>query len=248
MGEQGFQRERFEENRQAQELIATSSVRGPGDETNYKTTADYAIERMVDEVVGQRIRLHKVPGLKSGESVVLTEPINPPGQQVQFSVASISTYYQYEKVSFHSSGSVQLADGRDIGFSLDLSMERESLVTESLAWRGAGGNLMNPLVFNFDCNLQSLANRSFQFDLDCDGKNDEAFSLQPGSGFLALDLNNDNHINNGKELFGPTTGQGFQELALHDLDANGWIDENDPVFSGFVSGHPEPLGRLALSR
>lgn len=239
-------RERVEENRQSQQCTATSSVHCSDGEKNYETTAEQAMERMMTKVVGQRVRMRKIQGLGSEGNVFLTIPLNPPGQQVMFSFTAVSTSYHYEKVSIHSSGSVQLEDGRDIGFSLDLNMERESLVTESLAWRSTGAVLMDPLVFNFDCNLESLANRSFQFDLDSDGIGDESFSLKPGSGFLALDLNNDKQINDGSELFGPSTGYGFQELALHDLDGNGWIDENDPVFEKLRIWSPGESGEAAL--
>jgi hypothetical protein len=37
-------------------------------------------------------------------------------------------------------------------------------------------------------------------------------------------------INNGRELFGPETGEGFAELSTYDEDANHWIDENDPIY------------------
>jgi hypothetical protein len=230
-GMSGISRERIEENRQSQKLTATSVVKGSAGEKKYETTANQVVERMAREVMGHRVRLHRIPGLRDGGSIMLSEPVSPPGQQTIFSLTSHTTSYHYERISVHSSGSVQLADGRDISFSLDLSMERESMVRESVAWRAAGGVLMDPLVFSFDCDLRSLTSKSFHFDLDSDGQEDESFSLQPGSGFLALDLNNDGLINNGAELFGPTTGHGFQELAKHDLDANGWIDENDPIFS-----------------
>ena len=48
--------------------------------------------------------------------------------------------------------------------------------------------------------------------------------------FLALDLNGDGRINNGSELFGALSGNGFADLAQYDSDANGWIDENDEIF------------------
>ena len=249
-GMSGVSRERVEENRQSQELTATSMVEGADGEKKYETTANQVVERMAQEVMGHRVRLHRVPGLKDGGSIVLSEPINPPGQQAIFSLTSHTTSYHYEKVSVHSSGSVQLADGRDISFSLDLSMERESMVRESVAWRAAGGVLMDPLVFSFDCDLRMLSNKNFHFDLDSDGQEDESFSLQPGSGFLALDLDNDGVINNGGELFGPTTGHGFQELAKYDFDANGWIDENDPVFSKlriWKPGSPEGTELIGLA-
>lgn len=47
---------------------------------------------------------------------------------------------------------------------------------------------------------------------------------------LALDLNHDNKINDGKELFGTSSGDGFADLAQYDSDGNQWIDEHDPIF------------------
>ena len=55
--------------------------------------------------------------------------------------------------------------------------------------------------------------------------------LGSGSGYLALDKNGDGTINDGNELFGPQTGNGFNDLAKYDADGNGWIDENDPIWS-----------------
>ena len=54
--------------------------------------------------------------------------------------------------------------------------------------------------------------------------------VAPGSGFLALDLNGDGKVNNGSELFGPKSGDGFADLAKYDSDGNNWIDENDPIY------------------
>ena len=71
---------------------------------------------------------------------------------------------------------------------------------------------------------------TFQFDIDCDGKMDEISMLREGSGFLALDKNGDGKINDGSELFGTRSGNGFADLAVYDEDGNGWIDENDEIF------------------
>lgn len=61
-------------------------------------------------------------------------------------------------------------------------------------------------------------------------KNEEIAELAKGSGYLALDRNNDGIINDGSELFGTSTGNGFAELAKYDSDGNGWIDEADEIF------------------
>ena len=75
-------------------------------------------------------------------------------------------------------------------------------------------------------------NMKFAFNLDPDGVKEDLPMIRPGSGFLALDPNNDGIITNGNELFGPRTrtGNGFAELSVYDEDGNNLIDENDPVY------------------
>ena len=78
--------------------------------------------------------------------------------------------------------------------------------------------------------MANLTDQKFFFDIDADGKKDEISELAAGSGYLALDHNNDGKINDGSELFGPESGDGFADLAEYDDDGNGWIDENDAVW------------------
>ena len=91
--------------------------------------------------------------------------------------------------------------------------------------------LVDPLIINLDGGVPALSDTRFEFDLDNDGTAEEISFAASGSGFLSFDKNNDGTINNGSELFGPGTGNGFDELAAYDGDGNGWIDENDDVFS-----------------
>jgi hypothetical protein len=50
------------------------------------------------------------------------------------------------------------------------------------------------------------------------------------SAHLAIDANNNGRIDDGSELFGPTSGDGFGELAALDDDGNGWVDESDAAY------------------
>ena len=86
-------------------------------------------------------------------------------------------------------------------------------------------------MINFDGAASQLTQNTFSFDIDADGSNDQLAFVAPGSGFLALDANNDGAINDGRELFGALSGDGFTDLAAFDGDGNGWIDANDTVFS-----------------
>ena len=71
----------------------------------------------------------------------------------------------------------------------------------------------------------------FKFDLDSDGKMDEISFAGEGSGFLALDKDGNGKIDDGSELFGTKSGDGFADLAAYDQDGNSWIDENDEIYS-----------------
>lgn len=53
--------------------------------------------------------------------------------------------------------------------------------------------------------------------------------MNPGSGFLVL-MDAEGTVRDGSQLFGPTTGHGFQELKAHVADGNGWIDGGDRIF------------------
>ncbi len=70
--------------------------------------------------------------------------------------------------------------------------------------------------------------------------------LGAGSGFLALDKNGDGIINDGSELFGALTGNGFAELAKYDQDGNGWIDEADEIFNKLLIWQKDEQGNDVL--
>lgn len=139
------------------------------------------------------------------------------------------TYEEYEATAFSTTGIVKTQDGREIEFNAELAMSRsfyshyEEVLSEDYV-------LTDPLVINLDVPAADVTDQKFFFDLDMDGNEEEISFLKPGSGFLCLDLNGDGKINDGSELFGTKSGDGFADLAKYDKDGNGWIDEADEVF------------------
>ena len=141
------------------------------------------------------------------------------------------THYEKQIMSFSSEGTVKTADGREIRFDLDLNISREFASNLSISLRAGDAVKVDPLVVNFGSASASLTNEKYQFDIDADGTEDQISFVGEGSGFLAFDINNDGTINDGSELFGPESGNGFSDLSAHDKDNNGWIDENDDIYS-----------------
>lgn len=140
-------------------------------------------------------------------------------------------YSENETTSFSTTGTVHTADGRTLDVNLDLIMSRSFREATSEIIDYTQPVLCDPLVINLDSSVASVSDQTFFFDLDTDGKEEEISMLNSGSGYLALDKNEDEIINDGSELFGTTSGNGFTDLSAYDEDGNGWIDEMDSVFS-----------------
>lgn len=135
-----------------------------------------------------------------------------------------------EDTSFSTVGTVRTSDGREINFNVNVGMSREFQQYYREDLELASFKMCDPLVINMDTDMASLSDQTFYFDIDADGELDEISQLGAGSGYLALDKNGDGTINDGSELFGTASGNGFADLARYDEDGNGWIDENDAVW------------------
>lgn len=136
---------------------------------------------------------------------------------------------EYECSNFNSCGVVKTADGREIEFGLELTMERSYSATRTVEVYQQV-TFTDPLVINFEGNAADLTDEKFSFDLNADGE-EELISYFTNSGMLALDKNGDGVINDGTELFGALSGNGFADLAQYDEDGNNYIDEADSIFN-----------------
>lgn len=160
---------------------------------------------------------------------------------------SESQFYSEEEVtSFSTTGTVVTQDGREIEFGISLEMSRSFQQYYETNYQYASLTMCDPLVINLHTDVANVSDQKFMFDLDSDGSIDEISMLNSNSGFLALDKNGDGKINNGKELFGTVSGNGFKDLAEYDLDQNGWIDEKDEVFQKLMIWSQDASGNNVL--
>ena len=137
----------------------------------------------------------------------------------------------FEYTSFSAKGTVRTDDGREINVDINISMSSRFCEYYSESFSSAYFQAMDPLVVNLHDVPEGLSDLKYFFDLDADGTEEEISFLKDGGAFLALDKNEDGKINDGSELFGTRSGDGFKDLAEYDLDRNGWIDENDEIFN-----------------
>lgn len=159
------------------------------------------------------------------------EEISSVGQEKSGSNYSFFYYSEDETTCFDTEGTVKTADGRELPFHISVEMSRSFVQASESVIHYGQPVLCDPLVINLDNNVADVKDQKFLFDLDADGEEESISMLGSRSGYLALDENEDGIINDGSELFGTKSGNGFADLAQYDKDGNGWIDEADAIFS-----------------
>ncbi|MCM1541698.1 MAG: hypothetical protein NC121_10600 [Blautia sp.] len=177
--------------------------------------------------------------------------LQPRSSSVNLRVLNYSSetiHMESESTTFSTVGTVKTADGREINFNVNVGMSREFQSSFSENLQLATFRLCDPLVINLDSDVADVKDQTFYFDLDADGEMDEVSQLGKGSGYLALDKNGDGVINDGNELFGTKSGNGFGDLAEYDEDGNGWIDENDAIWDKLKIWCKDENGKDVLYR
>ncbi len=154
------------------------------------------------------------------------------GQNLGSGGSHYSFYYcaERETTCFNTTGTAVTADGRNLSFNISLEMSRSFTKMAEESCDFGQPRLCDPLVINLNTNVASVSDQKFFFDVDADGIKDEISMLDSNSGYLALDHNGDGIVNDGSELFGTASGNGFKDLLAYDEDGNGWIDEADSIF------------------
>ncbi|MCX7747314.1 MAG: hypothetical protein N2645_10555 [Clostridia bacterium] len=186
------------------------------------------LQKFIEWITGKKIKFVVPKDFKISADAAMIRNA-PPRQGWGLEYDAKESVHEKESMSFSAEGIVKTSDGKEIRFTSQLNMDREFASQTQIRVR-AGDAMIDPLVIHFNGKAAELTNTKFSFDIDSNGSADQISFASPNSGFLALDLNNDGTINNGSELFGPNTGDGFSELSKYDSDHNNWIDENDPIY------------------
>ena len=209
-----------------------------GDSADSVLALEALIARMLDFLLGHLGLDSKACGLDDLREIPTTrlvpgsdEAAERPLRELTMTRKTTTTerIREQESSDFCARGKLCTADGQTLNFQLDLSLRRE-FSAERISTRQEQLVLRDPLVINFDGKAAQFSDKRFAFDLDVDGQDESLRVLGGGSGFLAIDRNRDGRVDDGSELFGATSGDGFADLALLDDDGNRWLDESDAAF------------------
>ncbi|MGG7073727.1 hypothetical protein U5B43_05645 [Campylobacter sp. 9BO] len=201
-------------------------------------TDPVVVGKIADEALKLIAKIRENKSVDASELLVnsqnLTALFNDVNERVNFVINSARTQLsnfvqverEHEALSFSTQGIVK-ADGKEIKLDLNFNLSRSFTQVVRMSHEVT---FFDPLVISFDGKMPTISDSSFSFDIDADGEVDQISRLGAGSGFLALDKNGNAKIDDGSELFGTKSGDGFADLAKYDDDKNGWIDENDQIF------------------
>ncbi len=225
----------------AQQAAATDSVA-----TSTENQTDPKLQlliSLIESMTGQKVMIF------NGSELKITSPRGTPQPPAPASLtySKHTSLHEVEQTHFNAQGVVKTADGKEIRFQLSLSMQREFVQDSTVSIRQGKEVKQDPLVINFNGQAAELTDSKFSFDLNSDGHTEQISFLGSGSGFLALDKNGSGRIDNGMELFGTQSGDGFADLAAYDSDGNQWIDENDAVFAKLKVYNKDASGADTLS-
>jgi len=142
----------------------------------------------------------------------------------------IKQHYSYveEKQSqfLAMEANITLENGDTLDISLSIKFEQN--FSEEKQWMTKNDEIFNdPLLISLN-NDNPITNSFFDFNVNASQK--QLLYTNENSGYLVFDENNNNTVDDGSELFGPKTNDGYQELSGFDDDKNGWLDDADKIF------------------
>ncbi len=191
-------------------------------------------------------------GKKCPEKIAATDGALPPESstaasgvpQITWKQTMVQSIRESERTSVCGIGKITTCDGRTIAFNYALDLKRE-YSSQKISTESGIVRLQDPLILSFDGKSCELTQKCIAFDLNADGVCEHIPGLGASSGFLVFDRNGNSKADNGSELFGVISGDGFADLRELDSDRNGWIDEADSAWSQLALWSGDDFATLA---
>jgi len=166
------------------------------------------------------------------------ELLNIDGQQFNsddnITVTNSNVELQY--LSYQVQGQFSLNDQNiTLDYQFDLSSKYASKTTITTT----AAALKDPLIIQFGAQGIGEINGETELDINND-KNLNSLPIFSGDvGYLVFDKNDNKTVDNGSELFGPTSNNGFSELAQLDSNNNGFFDSQDNAYQRVYIWQPQ---------
>ncbi|MBV8048948.1 MAG: hypothetical protein JO171_17495 [Paludibacterium sp.] len=180
-------------------------------------------KQILEKVFGIHFTLYDgklVPASSTGQSA--GAPAVASGTQT-----TTTQVQEQEQTGFSASGSITTAEGQTFSFQLDSQLQRDFQGSDSVR-RQVGGK--DPLMITLPGGSGRFSGASATFNLDA-GSGQTRLPFFADGGWLVWDKNHDGKVADGSQLFGPQSGNGFNDLAALDSNHDGVIDASDAAFA-----------------
>jgi hypothetical protein len=240
------------------------SPNDPNDPTTTDPNLNFLI-LLIERMTGRKVNLLRASdfrdpnsaaqqaGQKAAAAVSAASGAAQPAAQPQnagwgLEIKVDQVHQETETTGFNAIGQVTTADGRTISFDYTLAMHRDFSQSSSVdITAGDAVKKIDPIALNLSGGPVALSSDRTGFDINSDGTPEQVALPAAGTYFLAVDANGNGKVDDGSELFGPSSGNGFTELKALDTNSNGWIDEGDAAYSTLKLWSGTGEGLLSLS-
>jgi len=149
-----------------------------------------------------------------------------------------------QELSYDMQGEFDI-NGKQLSLDYSFYLASDKIKYDSFETTAAA--LKDPLIIQFGD--QSIGEISGQedFNINQDNNIDSLPVFSGDVGYLVYDKNANNKADNGSELFGPTSGNGFNELAQLDENNNGFLDKEDSAYKQLYLWQPDKNTWLSLA-
>jgi hypothetical protein len=215
------------------------------------------LRRLLEAMTGKKIRLARPEDLKRSASAeqALDDLANQPranpstpkasntnprvgwGLEVEVERTQVAT----TSMQFAAAGTIVTEDGTAIAFEASFVSQSSAISVERLSLRAGDAQMKDPLVLLYSGSHAELTQQAQAFDLDANGSLEQLPGVTNGA-YVVQDLNRNGKIDDGKELLGAISGDGFADLRRIDQDGNGFIDSGDPRFNELYLWNPSENG------
>ncbi len=147
------------------------------------------------------------------------------------------TQTETTSVSFVAQGTIVTEDGKTIAFDASFIAQSASITVQNISLREGDAKMEDPLVLLYSGTQAELSQQAQAFDLGADGKPVQLPGISNGA-YVVQDLNKNGTVDDGKELIGALSGDGFADLRAMDQDGNGFIDSGDAKYQDLYLWQP----------
>jgi len=223
----------------------------------------FVMRRLLEATTGKEVKIIRAKDLKPSEEA--TESLEDASPQAPAPTSAQTSsgpspragwgleldierqVVETQSSNFTAKGSIVTTDGKVIAFDATFAKQSTSINVEKVSLRAGDARMQDPLVLLYSGTQAELAESMTRFDLNADGRLEQLPAIANGA-YVVHDKNGNRQVDDGTELLGALSGDGFADLQALDDDKNGFVDTGDRQYENLYAWQPTGDGQGTLTR